>query len=161
MTLVDLDPTPCDDIEPDLELDLELMLCRRDGAEAIISWGMLAGRGLLENVESELIEGVGDPMSEEDDECESCPCPFPLGRSFCRLAVTFRMIRAPTLCEEEADEPGVYRLLLNLSSSRSLSFSLSLSCPLSLPFDFSLFNTPTPTSLIKDPTLPFRSMTFN
>jgi len=54
MTFVDLDPTPpepfCvndDDIDADLlllleepELELELMLCRIDGAEAIISWGI-------------------------------------------------------------------------------------------------------------------------
>ena len=74
MTLVDLDPTPCDDIELDLELELELILCKIDGAEAIISWGILSStrsfidRDLLENVESESREGVGDPMSEEDDE---------------------------------------------------------------------------------------------
>jgi len=39
MNLVDLDPTPpCDDIE----LDLEFVLRRIEGAEAIMAWGMVS-----------------------------------------------------------------------------------------------------------------------
>src|SRR5258708_6698602 len=88
MNLVDFGSKPCEDIELDLELELDLMLCRIDGAEAIIAGGMLSSirsfteRGSFENVESESSEGVGDPMSEEDDECRWSACPFPFGRSF-------------------------------------------------------------------------------